>query len=206
MSRVYTRKFDWDEARRLRGEGWTHQRIADRFGVSRTAIHFVLNEKARLAANRRAKEWQMGGSCEECGGRCIRPSHLSRSEHAAADRRMLCRTCRGRASRTGVEVINGVIQIRCGSCRIYKPVDDYGPRTARRLVEGKAVRKRTCRSCEALKRQDYRERHKVPCRSCGAPCLPANEKGRHGKDTGLCRTCWATSKRNPLRSREKQAA
>lgn len=39
--RSYARKFDWDEARRLRAEGWTFQALAARYGVNKSAIERV---------------------------------------------------------------------------------------------------------------------------------------------------------------------
>lgn len=51
------RKFDHDEARRLRAEGWTLQRIADRLGVTRQAVNFVVSDKARETNARAGKAY-----------------------------------------------------------------------------------------------------------------------------------------------------
>lgn len=199
------RRFDYDEAKRLRADGLTYTQIAERFGVSDSAIYLAVNESARKRSIEAAKRWQKGGVCEDCGGPCIRATHKSRILHGAPDGLVLCTTCRGRRKRTGVRVENGIILVRCGSCRAEKPLGEYGPRVANQLVAGESPRKRTCRSCEARKRQAYRERHKVPCRECGDPCLPASEKGARGRDTELCRSCWSSSDKNPINRRRVAA-
>ncbi len=84
--------------------------------------------------------------------------------------------------------------LRCYSCRKWKPDEEYPSDTRQLARRGRDGR---CRACNTKNRQTYRERHKVPCVACGAPRLPANEKGagRGWADTGLCRECWLASLR-----------
>lgn len=52
-NRVYYRKFDHDEARRLRAEDpkhWSYSELARHFDVSKTAIRFLFFEKEREKA------------------------------------------------------------------------------------------------------------------------------------------------------------
>lgn len=41
------RKFDWDAAIKMRRSGYSLQSIADRFGVTRTAVWYVVEEAGR---------------------------------------------------------------------------------------------------------------------------------------------------------------
>lgn len=46
-----------DEARKLKADGWTYQRIAAEFGVTPTAVYFACNpeKRAEYAAKKGAK-------------------------------------------------------------------------------------------------------------------------------------------------------
>lgn len=174
--RVYVRKFDWDEARRLRAEGLTLQAIAERFGVSPTAITFAVVPGAYAAARGRRAEYQRnGGNCVDCGTRL---SH----NYSRPVRR--CKPCASLAQATTATDT----ELRCYSCHEWKPDNDYP--YSRSAYRNRRGRHGTCRACHTLRRQAYRERHKVPCVGCGKPALPPNEKTSGGGSQPRCRDCF----------------
>lgn len=65
------RKFDHDEARRLRAEGMTLIAIAERLGVSDTSVLHAVNEDLRVKANARVLENQRSKR-RPCKGGCGR--------------------------------------------------------------------------------------------------------------------------------------
>lgn len=173
------RKFDYDEAARLRAEGLTYQAIAERFGVTAMAVYWAVNEEARERAIARNTEWQRSGTCPDCGGPSTRHS-ITKS--------LRCKACFDRTQATSVHED----ELRCFRCREWKP-DEAFPRnrSGRKLRRG---RHNFCRACSTVVRQEYRERHKVPCVGCGAPALPPREKGSDGADVPRCRSCYDASR------------
>jgi hypothetical protein len=174
-ARVYQRRFDWDEARRLRSDGRTYAQIARRCGVSHTAVLRVLNddrqaERVRLAARQR------GGMCVDCG------REISRNTSRPVLR---CVPCWALSITTTVR--DG--EIRCVGCHEWKPDNEFPRNRAKGRVMARG-RHSSCRSCLTVARREYRERHKVPCVGCGRPALPANEKGKRGGSVPRCRSCF----------------
>lgn len=179
------RSFDYDEARRLRTGGATVAELCERFGVSEHAIRCAINETYRLKQNakgaaisERKREPCRGG----CGtlvwmhqpgrsGFCIRCSAIERTTTARED------------------------TLQCARCDDWKPDDDFPRRTAAVARRGRAP---ICRPCETIARQERRERRKIPCEECGAPRLPAGEKGAREHDTGLCLSCYRESVRKAV--------
>lgn len=168
------RRFDHDEARRLRAEaGLSVAEIARRMGVTYMSVARVCDARIRATFDARHAEWQRGGVCVDCGGPC------SRNSTRGVQR---CRSCAA-AART-LNVRDG--ELRCERCKEWKPDADFpkGAKAHRRH------RHSLCRSCNTTARREYRDRVKVPCVECGAPCLPANESRAA---TGLCRPCYIAS-------------
>lgn len=87
--RVYVRRFDWDEARRLRSEGMSYPKIADMFGVTPEAVRYACDDEARAKMNAYSTEWKRGGKCVDCGAQCTR-------NHAR------CASCRALAQASSV--------------------------------------------------------------------------------------------------------
>lgn len=170
------RRFDWDEARRLRAKGWTYPALADRFEVSKMAVRLACNDGARARNRARNAAYQSSGVCPECGGQATR--------HYGPLGQRRCKSCAGKARATNVR--DGTL--RCKTCREWKPDDAFPFNRA----GSKAHRGRhdTCRVCSTKLRQAYRERHKMPCVGCGRPVLPPNEKTTHGSDVPRCRDCY----------------
>jgi hypothetical protein len=154
MPRVYERKFDWDEARRLREEGESYTKLGARFGVSASAIYFACNPKAYEAARVRSSAAQRSGICVVCGERCS----WNRAQQTAPR----CRRCAALDRTTTVEWDDhGAIgRIRCHVCHVWKDVDEFAP--SQRYSGA-----RTCRVCntrikrESRARPEVRERERV---------------------------------------------
>lgn len=146
------RTFDYHEARRLRAEGVTYQAIADKFGVSDSAVYLAVNPDARAKMIERGGEWQRRGICIKCGGPCTRtagqPAHR-------------CRRCF--AIDMAVSVREGELQ--CVKCRDWKPDTEF-PRS--RAEPARRGRHSQCRACTTEAKRIYREKTKVPCSGgCG---------------------------------------
>jgi ribosomal protein L37AE/L43A len=173
--RVYERKFDWDEARQLYVSGVALKDIAERFGVTYNAVRLAVNDEARKRAREYLANWQRSGVCPDCGTQTTRRA-------TTGDTR--CIDCASRRRATSVRST----ALLCSGCRKWKPDDDF---PLNRVKRGKQRRGRHnfCRACSTKARQDYRERHKVPCVSCGKPALPPSEKGTHGAAFPRCRSC-----------------
>lgn len=147
MPRVYERKFDWDEARRLRAEGWTYASLADRYGVSPTGVQRVCDERLRARMSRQAAERQRS-TCIECGAPCSWNRY--QQDHPR------CRECFQFLRRTTHEYdpSGKLVAIRCVTCREWKKPDAYA--RDRMRPEG---RHHQCGSCSTIARREYRHRH-----------------------------------------------
>jgi hypothetical protein len=174
--RVYTRKFDWEEARRLHAGGLSYQKIADRFGVSATAVMFACDDRARERMHAYVSEWQRQGVCVDCGGQCSRK--FAR-----------CVACASALRATTVG--DGVL--RCVNCREWKPDDEFPMGQNRTAL--RRGRHNNCRACQTVLRRAYRDRNKVPCANgCGTMVLAPNEQAASARKkgsvaTGMCRKC-----------------
>ena len=182
MSRlVYERRFDWDEARRLRGEGMAFTQIAERMGVSPAAIYRVVVPGARERINASAASWVMGGICSACG-----KTGVSRT---ARDKSRRCVECARKKQATSVR--EG--ELLCFGCREWKPDGEF---PANRQARARRSRHGFCRGCQAWMRQRSRERRKVPCAECGRlRGHPSDNGAGVGRDTGLCRDCYHAQRR-----------
>lgn len=195
-NRFYVRRFDHEEARRLRSEGATIRELADRYGVTQAAIHRATTPGAMerdLEAGRRHR----ASTCEECGGYAMKITG-GKAQHNV-DGRILCVTCRGRnrRERYRFDADGALIAVRCTSLdcangeRWQPPQNFPKGRPAQDLRDGGIHN--CCRSCQTRMRQAFRERRKIPCVQCGKPRLPAGEKGPRQQDTGLCLACYRKS-------------
>ena len=175
------RKFDWDEAIRLRAEDperWTYPVLADHFGVVPRTIYLVLNPAAREADNARTTEWQRGGVCEVCGAQCSR----------TRGRRQRCASCFNDSQATSVR--GGELQ--CVSCRRWLP-DKCFPRS--RNNPRRRGRHASCSACLTKARRAYREARKVPCEGGCGRLVHTDSVSRKPGDPALCQPCWHRRRR-----------
>lgn len=85
-----------------------------------------------------------------------------------------------------------VAAVYCRTCKTFKYPEAFGAGVKFKDVRPQGFHE-SCRVCLTKLRQDYRERHKVPCDRCGKPRLPAGEKGSRKNDSGLCKACYVKS-------------
>ena len=183
-ARVYERKFDWDEATRRYECGDPIKEIAADLNVTYTAVYRVVRSDVRERMRVTGAAWIMSGVCEECG----KPGVSRNREHPR------CEECATKARATSVG--DGILQ--CMSCREWMPDDGFPMNRAGRVL--RRGRHYNCRVCLTKQRQDYRERHKIPCVKCGGPRLPQSEKNGGARkhiirDSGLCLACYQRSRR-----------
>lgn len=181
--RVYVRKFDWDEAVRLRASGLTLQAVASQLGVSVTAVQLACDPRLRAVNELRVAEYQRRGRCRTCGGRCSRNASGPQGE---------CRACAYKRQATTVRPKS----LRCWSCKVWKPDTDFPWNRAE--AELRRGRHGTCRVCQTILRTAYRQRRRVPCVNCGQPRSHPGERSGKGvscRDTGLCRECYQAQRR-----------
>lgn len=143
--RVYARKFDWDEARRLRSQGWTLVEIARKFGVSPRAVGYAVNDEILARMRAYHAEYQRGGTCVDCGAEI---------SHNAS--RPVSRCVRCSAIRLGTSARDG--ELFCFRCKEWKP-DDAFPRS-RSEKFARRERHTLCRSCQTEAKREYRKRNR----------------------------------------------
>lgn len=178
--REYVRKFDWDEAKRLRKQGMTYKAIAETLGVSVTAVSLACNPRQYAINRQTTSAYQRRGTCVDCGERIS-------SNYSKAILR--CRECSALHQATTVRDS----ELLCSSCREWKPDTSFP--FSRSEPSARRGRHGTCSECQTRLRKAYRERHKVPCANgCGTM---VEDCSRHSRSwTGLCRACWQESRRD----------
>jgi hypothetical protein len=135
------RRFDWDEARRLRSDGWTYQKLADHFGVTLNAVWFACNDEARHRATARTQAWQRAGVCPDCG------DPATRHGGGIQSRCVKCALTRLTYVRDG--------RAHCPTCEQWKPLAEFTPCPSKPY---RGVRTE-CRACETTRRREYRRAH-----------------------------------------------
>jgi hypothetical protein len=157
------RKFDWDEAARLKRSGLSYAAIGSRLGVSANAIRRAVDPDYRAKDIASSIRWQASGVCSECGGRATRPY-------------LRCRKCSAVHAATSVR--NG--EAKCFSCRRWLPLDAF-----RRVSRPGRVVAQECRECNTRNRRERRHRDAPLCANCGR-----RTGGDHRREPPLCRDCW----------------
>lgn len=177
-NRVYKRKFDHDEARRRWLNGETLTALANDYAVTLTAVKRAVDVTTcvRMDLNTKAYYDRNGGNksnYDTCS--CGNPKRKGAKQ---------CASC---YNATLPQQISPDGLLWCPVCKTHRPTTEFpfDPK-----VPSRNFRRRYCRSCDTKARQDYRERHKVPCVYCGAPALPESEKGKRGHSDPRCRDCW----------------
>jgi hypothetical protein len=146
MSRVYQRRFDWDEARRRRAAGESLRVIAEALGVTPAAVDRVTRPGERERQAEYARSLKGTGVCDDCGG----PMNKTSRYHGSTR----CKPCAARASVTSV----GEGVLRCFGCREWKPDEQFSHSNTERAVVRRA-RKTYCRACDTIARREYRRRN-----------------------------------------------
>lgn len=152
-ARVYRRKFDWDEARRLHAEGWTYSALAMRFGVNRNSIAMACHEPTRIASLVERARIQASGTCCECGKQCSHNSTYNRRAGREPDQD-LCKSCSSKAM-MAVRFADG-----CSRGHPWTPEN-----TRLRPSDGF----RYCRTCDRERKARVRFERGGQCEVCGAP-------------------------------------
>lgn len=144
-NRVYPRAFDWDEARRLRNEGWTWNALAHHFKVSPSAVQQVVVPGLREKVIERNKLKQGAyhvGTCPDCGGRA------SQGRYRPGSR---CRDCDARARTVSVRPDT----LRCTACRLWFPDEEFSHKAA--ASKPRRGRHSYCRPCSTVMKRDWRK-------------------------------------------------
>lgn len=134
--RVYTRKFDHDEARRLHETGESYSALGRRYGVSATAVRRVCDHEFARCLEERARAFQQS-ACPGCGA----PTWAGRH----------CVDCVARAR---TKVHDG--RAYCPACDTWKPVEDFSPSNGRRR---RGVHME-CRVCDTARRRRWRQENR----------------------------------------------
>jgi Zn ribbon nucleic-acid-binding protein len=189
--RIYCRKFNYQEARDRYAAGETIEAIARDFGVTGNTVRRVVSPEYAARLQETSRRYTMSGVCPDCG----KPGTVKRRGVSSR-----CAECGYAAQRTSVRVDEQgeVTEIRCGTCKTWKPPEDYSP--CRRKLVIRSHGNRICRDCDTAHRKAYRERNKVPCVRCGKPSFSEKERkryNRHTTPTGLCLACYRDSLRKP---------
>lgn len=194
-TRVYKRRFDWEEARSRHAQGEPTGQIAASLGVSYNAVYRVLTPARIEWEDRYKKEWGSRGQCDDCGG--------PMNNHSRSRGSTRCRKCASLMLGTTARET----ELQCVRCHEWKPDGAFpSNRTEKYARRGRHT---VCRECSTIMRQEYRQRHKVPCVGCGAPALPPNEKTTNGTLVARCRQCyyaWCRTPEGRKQAREKALA
>lgn len=190
MSRVYVRRFDHDEARKKVADGVPIAELAAEYGVTTSAVYQAVTPGEYERRRAYSRKWRTG-TCESCGGPAMRL--VQGKAEKCPDGRVLCHKCRSGERRKRLRFgDNGrLISVRCNNLDCANGERWQPPGVFSRGTQFPDVREGgihgSCRACLTRARQRYREARKVPCATCGKPCLPTNEGGGQ---TPRCRACF----------------
>ena len=196
--RIYERKFDWDEAKRLYDEETPVAWIAKKLRVTEQAVRRVVipGQKEYMADyQRRASIGQ--GVCEDCGAPTNKVAQLHGSRW--------CRSCANKHMATSVR--DG--ELRCMTCRRWLPDEEFHHASAARHRQRRG-RRRECKLCANARRKEYRIRSRVLCKGgCGRMISPSDQRAsakfRHRKvfDEGYCPVCTRRRESGAAKFRKK---
>lgn len=190
MPRVYTRRFDYDEARRRVAAGESLRALAAEYGVTTNAIRYatIPGLPARMSAAN--KQWRTV-TCEICGGPAMKLTGGKLAHNV--DGRVLCASCRSIEKRdsiifsdTGKVLAIRCTMIKCANGERWQPPNHF-PHGKRYPDLRDGGFHGLCRACNTAARRAYRDARKVPCsHGCGAMVLHEN-----GGKEPECRPCAA---------------
>ncbi len=145
-NRVYARKFDHDEARRLVQAGASYQEVASMFGVTYAAVRRVVDPRVRRKMDEATRR-QFEYVCEDCGGLCTHNFSSKRGNHD----RVVCKACAVERRREDelLKRLDDEGNLRCGRCHEHKPVEAFRMRAT-------GFPNHTCKACVNGKRREWR--------------------------------------------------
>lgn len=146
--RIYTRKFDHDEALRRYAAGESGPMLARLYGVSVSAIYFQVSPKAQASHARAAEKIRASGRCDDCGGPM---NGLSRRTSGSTR----CRPCANRLAATSVRET----ELQCSTCRQWKPDSEFWNDAAKSNQVRRGKHKQ-CKVCGVVERRSHRERNR----------------------------------------------
>lgn len=159
------RRFDHDEARRLRAAGVRVAVIAEAMGVSPFSIYRATDDKI-IERERAAQRTKFIVECENCGEDCWSADHPSK--RLGHDGRSLCARCRNDEKIESLRfdpATAELIAVRCGiiGCangERWQPPENFtrGIRTYGGLIPDGIHGQ--CRACQTRARREYRARHR----------------------------------------------
>lgn len=198
--RVYQRRFDHEEAAGRHAAGESLAALAREYGVTASAVGYAVWPGAKARRRLYAMEWRTG-RCEACGGPAMRL--VGTKTKYNRDGRCLCAGCRSVARRERLRFDRGgvleavrCVNRDCANGERWQPPENFTRGEKFRDVRPGGIHG-SCRACQTRTRRRYREARKVPCETCGTPCLPPSEKGRSGAAVPRCRACYRDSLRTP---------
>jgi hypothetical protein len=143
MSKGPARRFPHEEAQALHAQGMSVRKIADRFGVTETAIRRVCNPSIRARMDAAALRWMRENKREPCLGGCGALVWT-----AVAQRTGYCPAC--------WQAADGVREdgLLCRKCDEWKPDDEFGRGAS--APKARRGHRSWCRVCDALARRAHR--------------------------------------------------
>lgn len=146
--RIYERAFDHEEANRLRQQGWTYSAIAERYGVSHTAVVRVCQPRTRARMAEQTLEY-LRRRRRPCKGGC------GQLVWTNGVRTGYCQSClNARKAAANPDIRED--ELRCTKCRAWKPDEEF---PTYRPVKARRGRNPQCRSCNAAVRRKNRHEH-----------------------------------------------
>ncbi len=146
-NRIYHRRFDHDEAQKLRAEGWTWAELARHFGVTTNAIQRVCLPHVREKMNVHTKKY-LRDTRQPCKGGCgklVWTNVKSRSGY--------CSHCVAQL-KFSADVRDDAL--RCTQCREWKPDSDFPTHHPSQVRRGRSPE---CRACSTARRWKHRHAH-----------------------------------------------
>ena len=163
------RKFDHDEARRLRACGHSYRAIGSMLNVSAQSVMSACDPDYRERSRQSVRNNQPHiGICPSCGGRCT--NGMASQKYLPNGELRICIACRKRQ-----RVLNHARdgELKCYDCKVWKEDEAFGScgdRPTRRN------RRLSCRECERNRSRQRRAAAKE--RAAGPVPTTVDEPGR----------------------------
>ncbi len=141
--RVYTRKFDHDEAKRRKEAGESVASLAREYGVTPHAVWMVVSPKSKADNLRAQAKLRAKGRCERCGG----------WKHGATAAKV-CQRCAADLKITTVTETT----LQCIRCKEFKPDAEFPFNRAESAI--RRGRHGECRACNTIARREHRQRNR----------------------------------------------
>lgn len=157
--RIYQRRFDHDEMKRLRAEDperWTHTALAEHFGVSTSRIKQLLDPKLMEKANKATLEYARRKR-KPCLGGCGTLVWA----HGRRARTGYCNSCLDEIEAERRADVRED-ELLCLKCQEWKPDSEFPRgrmRNGRRRGKYRRFKDTWCRSCNTAARRNFRKRH-----------------------------------------------